>query len=91
MKAVRVRVSGRVQGVWFRAWTVREATARGLAGWVRNRHDGDVEALFAGPDEAVDAMVAECRSGPRHARVDNVVSEPAAAPEMPGFRVLPSG
>ena len=41
--------------------------------------------------EDVDAMVAECRSGPRHARVDNVVSEPAAAPEMPGFRVLPGG
>ena len=89
MKAVRVRISGRVQGVWFRAWTESQATALGLAGWVRNRPDGDVEALFAGADEAVDAMVAECWNGPPHARVDTVSADPDDPPLAPGFHVSP--
>ncbi len=87
MKAVRVRISGRVQGVWFRAWTEQQATALGLDGWVRNRRDGDVEALFAGPDEAVEAMVAKCWNGPPHASVGAVSAEPDHAPEAPGFSV----
>jgi acylphosphatase len=87
VKAVRVRISGRVQGVWFRAWTERQATALGLDGWVRNRRDGDVEALFAGPDEAVDAMLAECWNGPKNARVEAVLAEPDDPPEDSGFRV----
>ena len=90
MKAVRVRISGRVQGVWYRAWTESQATARGLGGWVRNRRDGDVEALFAGPDEAVDAMIAECWNGPSRARVSAVSTEPDSPPQAPGFGVLPS-
>lgn len=90
MKAVRVRVSGRVQGVWFRAWTESRATSLGLSGWVRNRDDGDVEALFAGADEAVEAMIEECRAGPPGARVSAVAAEPASAPGSPGFRVLAS-
>ena len=53
-KAVKVRILGRVQGVWFRAWTAEEATRRGLAGWVRNRRDGSVEAFFAGAAALVD-------------------------------------
>ena len=51
--AVRARISGRVQGVWFRAWTVEQAEMLGLDGWVRNRSDGSVEALFAGPRAAL--------------------------------------
>ncbi|MGF1592829.1 MAG: acylphosphatase, partial [Kiloniellaceae bacterium] len=61
---LRVVVSGRVQGVWFRAWTEREAKALGLDGWVRNRRDGSVEAVLAGPDDAVAAMVAALWEGP---------------------------
>lgn len=80
VKAVRVRIAGRVQGVWFRA------EARSLDGWVRNRRDGTVEAVFAGPEAAVEAMLAECRDGPPQARVDSVETKPAAAPEDAGFR-----
>ena len=72
IKAVRVRVSGRVQGVWYRSWTVERAALYGLSGWVRNRADGTVEAVFAGHAAAVDAMVEECRQGPPAARVSGV-------------------
>jgi acylphosphatase len=88
--AVRVVVSGRVQGVWFRAWTVETATGLGLAGWVRNRADGSVEALFAGPADAVEAMIARCHDGPPAAHVDGVARAPAALPDEPGFRQLPT-
>lgn len=70
----KVRISGRVQGVWYRGWAVRQATALGLRGWVRNRADGTVEALFAGPPSDVDAMVEACREGPPAARVDSVTA-----------------
>ena len=83
--AVRVRIEGRVQGVWFRIWTVREASARGLDGWVRNCRDGAVEALFAGPEPAVRAMIALCWDGPPAARVSAVAETPAEAPDDPGF------
>jgi acylphosphatase len=66
----RVIVRGRVQGVGYRAWTEHAARTRSLAGWVRNRRDGSVEAVFAGPAEAVEAMVEACRRGPLLARVD---------------------
>ncbi len=66
----RVAIRGRVQGVGFRAWTEHEATRRGLEGWARNRRDGSVEAVFAGPSEAVAGMVEACRRGPRLSRVD---------------------
>jgi acylphosphatase len=71
-KAVRVRVvvSGRVQGVFFRATTRDRAASLGLTGWVRNRRDGRVEAVFEGPIEKVSRMVAWCRRGPASARVD---------------------
>lgn len=84
-KAVRVRVIGKVQGVWFRAWTVTEATRRSLDGWVRNRRDGSVEALFSGPTAVVDDMVAACRHGPPAARVTDVTIEAATAPTEAGF------
>jgi acylphosphatase len=63
-------VRGRVQGVGYRAFVEHEALARGLEGWVRNCRDGSVEALFAGPQEKVDAVIAACRRGPYSARVD---------------------
>jgi acylphosphatase len=87
-KAVLVRVEGRVQGVWYRGWAVAEANRLGLAGWVRNRADGSVEALFAGPVPAVDAMVEACWRGPPSARVSNVTVRPADMPDRPGFHPL---
>ena len=88
-RAVRVRVSGRVQGVWFRAWTQEQARDQGLAGWVRNCRDGSVEAVFSGPREAVDRMVVLCRRGPPLAKVSGieVADEPGLVPE--GFRQVP--
>jgi acylphosphatase len=68
----RVVVHGRVQGVWFREGCRRQAEALGVAGWVRNRPDRTVEAVFEGPEAAVSAMVAWCHVGPRRARVDRV-------------------
>jgi len=76
-----------VQGVGFRAWTEQQASALGLAGWVRNCEDGDVEAVFSGPPDAVSAMLAACKSGPRHARVDRVELLGAVAPPVGRFRV----
>lgn len=89
-QTVHVRIEGRVQGVFFRAWTEQRARQLGLSGWVRNRRDGSVEALFAGPPEAVDRMLAECHAGPPDARVDHVhiVPDGEAAPE--GFKVRPT-
>lgn len=68
-------ISGRVQGVFFRAATADEARSRGLSGWVRNRLDGRVEAVFEGGDGAVAAMISWCHQGPPHARVDSVVAD----------------
>jgi acylphosphatase len=67
-----VTVTGRVQGVGYRAWVADEASARDLEGWVRNVRDGSVEALLAGPSDAVADMIAACRRGPSMARVDAV-------------------
>ncbi len=71
-QAVDVTVTGLVQGVFFRAETQHEAHRRGVAGWVRNEPDGSVAAHFEGDPDAVEAMVAWCREGPRRARVDAV-------------------
>jgi acylphosphatase len=89
-RAVLVRIEGRVQGVWYRGWTVQEAMIRGLSGWVRNRSDGSVEALFAGPAAEVDAMVEACWKGPPSARVTRVTVGSAGHPERPGFNPLPT-
>jgi acylphosphatase len=83
-----VRIAGRVQGVWFRGWTVQEAAQRRLSGWVRNRSDGTVEALFAGSDAAVDEMVRLCWQGPPSARVTDVTVRPAEPPDRAGFFAL---
>ena len=84
----RVLVAGRVQGVFFRDSCARRAEAVGLAGWVRNRADGRVEACFEGEPEAVERMVEWCREGPRRAHVTDieVVEEPPQAER--GFRVF---
>jgi acylphosphatase len=95
-RIVRVSISGRVQGVGFRAWAEYGAIARGLEGWVRNRRDGSVEAVFAGPAERVGVMVAACRRGPSAARVDNVDEVEADLSVLDlrrdgeGFSVLPT-
>ena len=70
-----VTIRGRVQGVGYRAWVEHQATAHGLEGWVRNRRDGSVEALFAGPEDVVSKVIALCRRGPSSARVDGVEDE----------------
>jgi acylphosphatase len=77
-----VTIRGRVQGVGFRAWVEYQATASQLEGWVRNRRDGSVEALFSGPPKAVAEMVALCRRGPPSARVEAVLNEPGTAEQL---------
>ena len=71
----QVVIKGRVQGVGYRAWLEHQARTSKLEGWVRNRRDGSVEALFAGPATVVAEMVALCRHGPPSARVDSVTRE----------------
>ncbi len=89
-RTVHVLIHGRVQGVYFRAWTQEQAEQLGLSGWVRNRRDGAVEAVFAGPAEKVDLMLERCRFGPRDAQVAEieVIQDGGAAPE--GFTVKPT-
>lgn len=87
-KAVTVRVTGTVQGVGFRDWTLREAEALGLRGWVRNETDGTVSALLVGPDDSLATMLAKLREGPRAAEVSDVAAEPAdPADAPPTFRI----
>jgi len=90
VKAVVARIEGRVQGVWYRGWTVMEARQRGLRGWVRNRSDGSVEALFAGSKPDVDAMLEACWQGPPAAQVREVRPTMAVYPQDPGFHALPT-
>lgn len=84
---VRVVVLGRVQGVWFRDSCRERARAEKVAGWVRNRSDGAVEAEFEGSRASVDRMVAWCREGPPRARVDRVDVTGIAPSGEAGFRV----
>ncbi|HEY2967548.1 MAG TPA: acylphosphatase [Casimicrobiaceae bacterium] len=74
----RLTISGQVQGVGFRYALADEARARNLRGWVRNRRDGSVEAVVAGPEADVEAVIAWARRGPPAARVSRVAVEPAA-------------
>ena len=85
MICYRLRITGRVQGVAYRDWMVRAARAAGVVGWVRNRADGSVEALVAGPPGVVDALIASCRLGPPAARVDNVERIEELAPDLSDF------
>jgi len=89
-KSVRLIVTGRVQGVSYRYWTVTEATARGLDGWVRNRRDGSVEAFLSGPDATVEEMIEACRQGPRAARVTDIDVREETTRAARGFQQLPT-
>ncbi|HHY49249.1 MAG TPA: acylphosphatase [Alphaproteobacteria bacterium] len=89
-RTVRVVVRGEVQGVGYRAWTEGEALSLGLDGWVRNRRDGTVEAVFSGEAAAVQRILEACRDGPPAAIVTEVEAGPAAAVPPPGFRILPT-
>jgi acylphosphatase len=84
---VRVVVTGRVQGVWFRDTCRDMAKAAGVHGFVRNRADGAVEAEFEGSQTAVERMIAWCRIGPARARVDGVEVEPLDPGGAPTFRI----
>lgn len=80
-------VSGRVQGVFFRDSVRERAQAEGVAGWVANRHDGTVEAVFEGDDDAVEALVGFCREGPSRADVDDVSVSEEEPEGLDGFSV----
>ena len=83
-----MRIRGTVQGVGFRAWTLRQAEALGVSGWVRNEADGSVTVLVAGPEDAVAAMIERLREGPRAARVSDLKTEHADPEEAPpAFRI----
>ncbi|MBL6081624.1 acylphosphatase [Belnapia sp. T18] len=86
MNAHHLRIEGRVQGVGYRAWMVREARRLGLTGWVRNRTDGSVEAVVAGPEPAVQTLLTACRRGPLAARVDRIVEALTDLPEGEEFQ-----
>jgi len=90
MAAIRLIVTGRVQGVGFRAFVERQALKRGLRGWVRNRRDGTVEALIIGIDAALGEMEEECRRGPRLSRTDRVERFLAEDDGSTDFRQLPT-
>jgi acylphosphatase len=68
-----IMIRGRVQGVGYRAWVDHEARRLGLQGWVRNRREGSVEAVFGGDENTVAEMIASCRKGPPSSRVDGVI------------------
>lgn len=86
--ALHCIITGRVQGVWYRAWTEKEARALGLNGWVRNLPDGSVEAVFSGPEATVREMIGRCRSGPPRANVENITETPTDLPDGQGFTIL---
>ena len=92
----QVVIRGVVQGVGYRAWVEQQVAALKLEGWVRNRRDGSVEALFAGATDVVADMIAQCRRGPSLARVDTVDEQPGASDELAlrykgeRFSVLPT-
>jgi acylphosphatase len=90
MRSVRLRITGRVQGVGYRAWVIDAADRLGLRGWVRNRADGSVEALVTGEEDAVVAMIEASRQGPFAARVSDVAVGEAADDGSVGFRPLPT-
>lgn len=95
LMAMHVRIRGEVQGVFFRRWVQEEATKRGLRGWVRNRSDGTVEAVFSGEMATVRAMADACHHGPPKARVSHVVRipgefRPADDDFGMAFKILPT-
>jgi acylphosphatase len=89
-RAVRVVISGRVQAVGFRAFVIGEAARNAVAGWVRNRRDGTVEAVFIGEPGSVERMLAACREGPAIAAVEDVAVSDYVGPQLTRFTELPT-
>ena len=87
-RTVTVKIEGRVQGVYYRAWTEETARKLGLDGTVRNMNDGSVEAVFSGPAEAVADMLRRCADGPKSAKVTKVTIVHEGGSVAPGFKVL---
>lgn len=85
ISTLQARISGRVQGVRYRAWTVGKAKELGLTGWVRNRRDGTVEAVFHGPAAQVDKMIEACHHGPALAKVESVETRLVTPENWPDF------
>jgi acylphosphatase len=90
MVAKRLIIAGRVQGVGYRAWMVREAKRLGVSGWVRNRRDGSLEALVDGDTASVEELLRLCRRGPPMATVIEIVEELAEPCVEPGFGRMPT-
>jgi acylphosphatase len=90
MRSARLRITGRVQGVGYRAWALGRAARLGLRGWVRNRRDGSVEALVIGEDDALARMIEACREGPFGARVSDLAVSDADDDDSVGFTAKPT-
>jgi acylphosphatase len=90
MNGRRFRIHGHVQGVFFRAWAIGEARSLGLVGWVRNRSDGTVELAAWGSEEALDALLMRCRTGPPEAKVTRIDVEPAEGDPPEDFGKAPT-
>lgn len=86
----KLRIHGRVQGVFYRGWSHDQARSLGLSGWVRNRSDGTVEMLLTGEEEKVAAMINRAQRGPPAARVDRIDAEVANEPAPEGFEQRPT-
>jgi acylphosphatase len=89
-EAALLSITGRVQGVGYRAWTLREARRRALRGWVRNRLDGSVEALFIGEADKIADMISLCRKGPMLAQVQDIAATPAPDDNSMDFNERPT-
>ena len=90
-RTVTVKIEGRVQGVYYRAWTYETARSLGLDGTVRNTSDGSVEAVFSGPAHVVAEMLRRCEDGPANARVTKVTIMHEGGAVAPGFKVIGTG
>ena len=86
----KLRIHGRVQGVFYRAWSAETARALGISGWVRNRRDGSVEMLLAGEAGRVAAMIERCREGPPAARVERIEIGETGEHAPDGFATRPT-
>ncbi len=88
--ARRIRVTGLVQGIGYRAWAVRTAEDLGIAGWARNRLDGSVEIVAVGEPGKIARFIDACRNGPRMARVDDIATEATQGIVPRGFAIKPT-
>jgi acylphosphatase len=88
--AKRLTISGKVQGVWYRKWCEQQANKLSIYGFVRNRLNGDVEALFVGETGAIDQLIKACQEGPDHAVVQNITTEDAVGYVPARFEIKPT-